>query len=60
VYENFAGKPPFPDDYAVEQLSSAPGSGNVQDDNYTLEYSFNGRQEKAPALIASGMLCSGL
>lgn len=51
------GQRAVPDDYVVEEISLAPGVP-VEDDDYTLEYSFNGRQEQQQLRVAHGRLLS--
>ena len=51
------GQRAVPDDYVVEEVSLAPGVP-IEDDDYTLEYSFNGRQEQQRLRVAYGRLLS--
>jgi hypothetical protein len=46
-----------PDDYLIERVSLHPQSV-VPDDHYTLEYNFNGKNERGAVRVAHGVLCS--
>jgi hypothetical protein len=52
------GQATLPDDHAVEREALAPGFGPVIEDDYTLEYSFNGKQENKKVRVANGTLLS--
>jgi hypothetical protein len=52
------GQGTVPDEYVIERVSLALGRGPVEDDDYTLEYSFNGKQEQQQVRVANGMLLS--
>jgi hypothetical protein len=44
------------EDVAVVEVALSPGV-LVADDNYTLQYSFNGKQERQQLRVVYGMLC---
>ena len=53
------GQSPVPDDCAIEKIELDPSSQRVvEDGDYRLEYSFNGRKERTQIRVLNGMLLS--
>jgi hypothetical protein len=59
VKELYGNESPYPVNSAISEIKLSPSAGNIPDGNYTLRYSYGGKQEQTAVRIKVGVLLAG-